>query len=176
MDEVNAMQTTHQPQWIANSAWIADTATVVGQVYLGEQSSIWFGAVVRGDVEAIRIGQETNVQDLACLHADPGQPCTLGDRVTVGHGAIVHGATVEDECLIGMGAIILNGARIGAQSIVGAGSLVAEGKIIPPRSLVVGTPGRVIRQVTDDDVQRMLRGANHYVEAAQQYKSSSTAE
>ena len=166
------MQTTHQPQWVAPSAWIADTATVVGEAHLAEWSSVWFGAVVRGDVEAIHIGRETNVQDLACLHADPGIACTLGERVTVGHGAIVHGAIVEDECLIGMRSVLLNGARIGRQSIIGAGTIVTEGKIIPPRSLVVGTPGRVIREVSDEDLRRILQGAQHYVDAAKQYKHS----
>lgn len=159
-----------QPELIDPSAWIAETATVVGEVHLGARSSIWFGAVVRGDVEAIRIGAETNVQDLACLHADPGKPCRLGSRVTMGHAAIVHGATVEDECLIGMRAVILNDAVIGQHSIIGAGALVTEGKIIPPRSLVLGMPGRVVRELSDQDLQSIFHGAQHYVEAAALYK------
>lgn len=154
------------------TAWIAPTATVVGEVYLGPQSSIWFGAVLRGDVEPIRIGQQTNVQDLSCLHADPGKPCILGDRVTVGHRAVVHGATVEDECLIGIGAVVLNEAVIGRHSIVGAGAVVTEGKIIPPRSLVLGMPGKVVRELTDNDVQRILHGYQHYVAAAAQYRAA----
>ncbi len=160
-----------RPEQIDRSAWIAETATVVGDVWIGSGSSVWFGAVLRGDVETIRIGQQTNVQDLACLHADPGMPCTLGNRITMGHQAIVHGATVEDECLIGIGAIVLNGAQIGRQSIIGAGALIAEGKVIPPRSLVVGMPGRVIRQVSDEELEHLARGWQHYADAAQQYKA-----
>ncbi len=160
-----------RPEQIDTTAWIAETATVVGDVWIGSGSSVWFGAVIRGDVETIRIGQQTNVQDLACLHADPGMPCTLGNRITMGHQAIVHGATVEDECLIGIGAIVLNGAQIGRQSIIGAGALIAEGKAIPPRSLVVGVPGRVIRQVSDEEIQRLAHGWQHYADAAQQYKA-----
>lgn len=159
-----------QPEWIDPSAWIAPTATVLGEVHMGPRSSVWFGAVIRGDVEAIRIGEETNVQDLACLHADPGLPCTLGNRVTMGHQAIVHGATVEDECLIGIGAIVLNGAHIGKHSIIGAGAVVTEGKLIPPRSLVLGMPGKVIREITDADLERILHGYQHYVAAAAQYQ------
>ncbi len=161
-----------RPEQIDPAAWIADNATVLGDVWIGARSSVWFGAVLRGDIETIRIGEDTNVQDLACLHADPGKPCTLGSRITMGHQAIVHGATVEDDCLIGIGAIVLNGARIGQQSIIGAGSLIAEGKVIPPRSLVVGVPGRVVRQLTEDDVARLAQGWAHYVSAAQQYKQA----
>ncbi len=128
------------PAWIAPSAYIADNATIVGEVHVGDDASILHGAVVRGDSVAVWIGKGTNVQDLAVLHGDPGYPCRLGDRVTVGHGAIVHGAEVEDDCLIGIRAIVLNGAKIGKHSIIGAGSLVAEGKTIPPRSLVLGVP------------------------------------
>ncbi len=159
-----------QPQWIDPTAWIAPTATVLGEVHLGPQSSVWFGAVIRGDVEAIHIGAQTNIQDLACLHADPGKPCRLGSRITMGHKAIVHGATVEDECLIGIGAIVLNDAQIGQHSIIGAGAVVTEGKVIPPRSLVLGMPGKVVREITDADLQRILHGYQHYVAAAEQYK------
>ena len=158
------------PEWIDSSAWIADTATVLGEVHLGARSSVWFGAVIRGDIEAIHVGEDTNVQDLACLHADAGKPCKLGNRVTMGHQAIVHGATVEDECLIGIGAIVLNGAHIGKHSIVGAGALVAEGKVIPPRSLVLGMPGKVVREVSAADIERILHGYQHYVAAAASYK------
>lgn len=166
-------KTQFQPELVAKDAWIAPTATVVGHVELGRQVSVWFGAVIRGDVEPVRIGAGSNVQDLCCLHADPGLPCTLGERVTVGHGAIVHGAHIEDEVLIGMGAIILNGARIGKHSIVGAGAVVTEGKQIPPRSLVLGTPGKVVRELTNEDVQKILKGAQHYIDAAEQYRLAS---
>ena len=161
------------PEWIDSTAWIADSATVLGEVHIGARSSVWFGAVIRGDIEAIRIGEETNIQDLACLHADAGKPCTLGSRVTMGHQAIVHGATVEDECLIGIGAIVLNGAHIGQHSIIGAGAVVPEGKVIPPRSLVLGMPGKVVREVTEADIARILHGYQHYVEAAAKYKLAS---
>lgn len=167
------MEPRTQP-WIAETAWIAANATVRAHVELGEHVSIWFGAVLRGDSDQIRIGAETNIQDLCCLHADPGFPCVLGERVTVGHGAIVHGAVVEDECLIGIKSIILTGARIGARSIIGAGALVKEGQIIPPGSVAVGTPARVVRSTTDEDIQRILRGAQHYVANAQRYRDEAT--
>lgn len=159
------------PELISVDAWVAPNATVVGPVEIGPWASIWFGAVIRGDVEPVRIGGGSNVQDLCCLHADPGFPCRLGERVTVGHGAIVHGADVDDEVLIGMGAILLNGARIGQHSIIGAGALITEGKVIPPRSLVVGSPGRVVRELTDEDVEKIRRGARHYIDAARRYRA-----
>lgn len=162
------------PELIAPDAWVAPNATIIGQVHLYAQASVWFGAVLRGDVEPITIGAGTNIQDLCCLHADPGYPCTLGARVTVGHGAIVHGAVIEDEVLIGMGAILLNGAHIGQHAIIGAGALIAEGKVIPPRSLVVGTPGRIIRELTDEEVEKIRRGAQHYIDAASQYRTQTT--
>ena len=168
------MRTFHphdEPSLISAQAWIAPNATVLGQVEVCEDASVWYGAVIRGDVEPIRIGVSTNVQDLCCLHADPGTPCRLGDRVTVGHGAIVHGALVEDEVLIGMGAIVLNGASIGMHSIIGAGAVVTENKVIPPRSLVVGTPGKVIREVTEQEIERIRLGALHYVEASRQHRA-----
>ncbi len=163
----------HQPHLVDPSAWIAASATVLGQVVIGSQASVWFGAVIRGDVEPITIGAQTNIQDLACLHADPGKPCRIGERVTVGHGAIVHGATVEDECLIGIRAVVLNDAVIGKHSIIGAGAIVTEGKVIPPRSLVLGMPGRIIREVTEADLERILHGFQHYVDAAAYYKTAS---
>ena len=166
------LNTEHHPELIAAGAWIAHNATVVGHVAIGEKSSVWFGAVVRGDCASVTIGRETNIQDLCCLHGDPGFPCIVGDRVTIGHAAIVHGARVEDECLIGIRAVVLNGAVIGKHSIIGAGALVTEGKIIPPRSLVLGTPGRVVREITDEDLARLLHGASHYVEAAASFASS----
>ncbi len=168
-----------RPELQSPSAWIAPSASVVGEVYLGEQSSVWFGAVIRGDCEAVHIGDQTNVQDLACLHADPGLPCRVGNRVTIGHAAIVHGATVEDDVLIGIRATVLNGAVIGSGSLIGACALVTENAVIPPRSLVLGIPGKVVRTVTEADVERIRRGSIHYVEAAKAYaeeqrKSSTT--
>jgi carbonic anhydrase/acetyltransferase-like protein (isoleucine patch superfamily) len=143
---------------------------VLGDVTIGPESSVWFNAVARGDAEAIRIGQQTNVQDLALLHADPGFPCVLGDRVTVGHCAIVHGATVEDDVLIGMGAIVMNGARIGAGSLVAMRALVLEGMQVPPGAVVMGAPGKVVRQVTQRDRERITHAAQHYVAAGREYK------
>lgn len=151
------------------SVFIAPNAVVLGDVTIGAESSIWFGAVLRGDVEAIRIGQQTNVQDLCLLHADPGYPCTLGDRVTLGHGAIVHGAQVGDDVMIGMRAVVMNGAKVGAGSIVAVGAVVLEGMDIPPGSIVMGTPGRVKRPVEPRDAARIRHAAEHYVAAAQAY-------
>lgn len=162
----------HRPEQVAADAWIAPNAVVFGDVTLSEKASVWFGAVIRGDAAPVRVGQRSNVQDLCVLHADPGFPCTIGDDVTIGHGAIVHGATVENEVLIGIRAVVLNGARIGTGSIVGAGALVKEGQEIPPRSLVVGIPARVARSVTDEDLERIRHGAEHYVAASAAYRAA----
>ena len=156
-----------RPDQAASDALIAEGAIVLGDVTIGERSSIWFQAVVRGDTERIVIGRETNVQDLCLLHADPGFPCWLGNRVTLGHGAIIHGATVADDCLIGMRAVVMNGAQVGAGSIVGAGAIVTEGTIIPPGSIVLGTPGKVVRAAEERDLERIRHAAQHYVAAAQ---------
>jgi carbonic anhydrase/acetyltransferase-like protein (isoleucine patch superfamily) len=160
-----------RPELVAPGVLIAPGAVVLGDVTIGEESSVWFNAVVRGDTEKIAIGRQTNVQDLCLLHADPGFPCTLGDRVTLGHGAIVHGATVENDCLIGMRAVVMNGAVIGAGSIVGVGAVVTEGTIIPPGSLVLGTPGKVTRTLEPKDIERIRHAAEHYVAAAKAYLS-----
>ena len=149
--------------------WIAPNAVVVGDVVLGDRSSVWFGAVMRGDSERITVGADSNLQDQVVLHADPGFPCCIGERVTVGHGAIVHGATVENDVMVGMRATILNGAVIGEGSIVAAGALVTEGKVFPPRSLIVGVPARSLRQVTAEEAERQARGWKHYVELAATY-------
>ncbi len=154
------------PEQVDPTAFIAENATVLGDVTIGAESSIWYGAVVRGDTEAIRIGNQTNVQDLSVLHADPGFPCTLGNRVTVGHGAIVHGATVEDDVMIGMRAVVMNGAVIGAGSIVGVGAVVTERTIIPPGSLVLGVPAQVKRPTETKDAERIRHAADHYVAAS----------
>ena len=145
------------------TAFIHPLAFVCGDASLGARASVWPFAVVRADSDRITIGDDTNVQDGAVLHADPGVPCTLGARVTVGHRAIVHGATVEDDCLIGMGAVVLNGARIGAGSIVGAGAVVREGMDVPAGSLVLGVPGRVVRPTTEADRGAIAHGAAAYV-------------
>lgn len=169
---MNSQQLILDPTKIDPTSWIANNATVTADVVIEANASIWFGSVLRGDVERIWIGEESNVQDLCCLHADPGMPCTIGKRVTIGHRAIIHGAVIADEVLVGMGAIILNGAVIGSHSIIGAGALISEGKVIPPRSLVVGVPGKIVRQVTDEEVIKLQRSAQRYVEASRRYKAA----
>ena len=151
------------------TVFVAETATVVGDVTIARDSSVWFSAVLRGDGAPITIGQGCNIQDGAIVHVDPGYPSVIGDRVTIGHGAIVHGATVEDDVLIGMGAILLNGARVGSLSIIAAGTVISEGNEIPQRSLVMGVPGKVVRPVTDADIERIRDGSLHYVERAKNY-------
>jgi len=151
------------------TAWVAPSADLIGDVRLGPRASIWFGAVIRADNTPIIMGEETNFQDGAIGHSDPGAPLTIGDRVTVGHQAILHGCTVEDEALIGMGARILNGAVIGAQCIVGAGALVTEGKVFEPRSLIVGSPARAIRTLSDEQLVMLRLSAAHYAEKAAHY-------
>jgi carbonic anhydrase/acetyltransferase-like protein (isoleucine patch superfamily) len=162
---------TYLPTAIQRGAgvFIAPGAVVVGQVRLGDRVSIWYGAVVRGDMAPISIGAETNIQDGAVLHVDPPAPVELGERVVVGHRAVIHGARVADECLIGMGAILLNNAVVGTHSIVGAGAVVTEGMQIPPLSLVLGVPARVVRTLPETVEERIRRNAAVYVEAAAEY-------
>ena len=142
--------------------WIAPTATVIGKVTLGEGVGIWFGAVLRGDGEAITVGADSNLQEHVVVHTDPGYPATIGIGCTIGHRAIIHGCTIGNNVLIGMGAIILNGAVIGDNSLVGAGALVTEGKVIPPGSLVIGSPAKVARQLDDEAIERLRKSAAHY--------------
>ncbi len=144
--------------------WIAPTATLIGRVTIKKNASVWYGAVLRGDADSITIGENSNVQDGAILHADPGYPLTVGDSVVIGHMAMLHGCTIGDGCVIGIGAIILNGAKIGKNCLIGAGALVTGGKDIPDESVVMGSPGRIVRQLTDDDRQAMAGGAERYVE------------
>jgi carbonic anhydrase/acetyltransferase-like protein (isoleucine patch superfamily) len=152
------------------TVFIAPGAIVLGDVHIGAESSIWYNAVLRGDIDRITIGDQTNIQDLTMIHADEGVPCTVGNRVTVGHRVILHGCTIEDDCLIGMGAIILNGARVGRGSVVGAGALVREGMEIPPRSLVVGLPARIVRPVDDEAAERLEHGWQHYIAQAKRHR------
>jgi carbonic anhydrase/acetyltransferase-like protein (isoleucine patch superfamily) len=147
---------------VASDAFVAETAVVLGNVALGQGASVWFNAVLRGDKDRIAIGERSNVQDNCTIHVDPGFPVTVGAGVTIGHGAIVHGCTVEDNCLIGMGATVLNGARIGRDTLVGAGALVTEGKEIPPGSLAVGVPARVLRALTPEEIDGLRRSARGY--------------
>lgn len=157
-----------QPK-IDPAAWVAPGAVVVGRVELAAEASVWFNAVLRGDSDSITVGSRSNIQDGCVLHADPGFPCRIGANVTVGHNAIVHGATVEDRCLIGMGAVVMNGAVIGCGSILGVGALVTEGKVIPPNSLIVGFPGRRIRTLTEEDLEKVDHAAQVYVDKLRQY-------
>ena len=150
-------------------AWAAPSADLIGDVRLGARASVWFGAVLRGDNTPLILGEETNFQDGAIGHSDAGFPLTIGARVTVGHQAILHGCTVEDDCLIGMGARILNGAVIEAECIVGAGALITEGKSFERGSLIVGAPARVVRQVTKEEKQMLRESAAHYAEKAARY-------
>ena len=157
---------------LAPSAFVAPGAFVIGKVTLGDEASVWYGAVLRGDTEPIRIGARTNVQDGCVLHADPGYPAVVGDGCVVGHNAVVHGCEVGDGCLIGMGATILNGAKIGEGSVVAAGALVPEGKKFPPRSLIVGVPAKRVREVTPEQTEDIARGARTYVERAAAHRAA----
>ncbi len=147
----------------------AFNAVLTGEIELGAEASVWFGSVLRGDDAAIRIGARSNVQDLTMIHADPDVPNVIGEDVTIGHRCVLHGARVGDRCLIGMGAILLGGCTIGEESIIGAGAVVKENAVIPPRSLVVGLPGKVVREVTDEQVQGILKSAAGYVAKVEQY-------
>lgn len=149
--------------------WIAPNATVIGDVRLGVDASVWFGAVVRGDNDPVTIGARSNVQDGAVLHSDPGVPLDIGADVTIGHLAMVHSCTVGDGCLIGIGAIVLSRAVLGRHCLVGAGAVVTEGKAFPDRSLIVGSPGRVVRELTDAQCAALDASAAHYVENWRRY-------
>jgi carbonic anhydrase/acetyltransferase-like protein (isoleucine patch superfamily) len=151
--------------------WVADNAIVVGDVTLEEDASVWFGCSIRGDNEPIHIGARTNIQEGCVLHVDPGFPLVIGPDCTIGHMVMLHGCTIGEGALIGIGAIVLNGAKVGAGALVGAGAIVGEGKEIPPNSLVVGAPARVIRELTPDNVARIKRGAVHYAASWKKYAS-----
>ena len=157
---------------MAAGAWVADSAEVIGDVVLGENASVWCGAVVRGDCDTITIGKNSNVQDLSVLHADLGVPLTLGDNVTVGHQVMLHGCTIGERSLVGMGSIIMNGARIGKNCIIGAGSIITEGKEFPDNSLIVGAPAKVIRTLDEAGVAKLAHLAPHYVENAKRFAKS----
>ncbi|MBI5564501.1 MAG: gamma carbonic anhydrase family protein [Chloroflexi bacterium] len=164
------MDTQHHPDYIDPSVFVAAGAVITGDVYLGAQSSVWFNAVIRADTDRVVIGERTNVQDGVIIHVDAGKPCTIGNGVTIGHRAVVHGALVEDDVLIGIGAIVLSGAKIGHESILGAGTLVTGGTVVPPRSLVLGVPGRVVRSLSDEEVASIKNGAARYVQYSAQYR------
>ena len=155
---------------MSDDAWIADTAAVIGKVTLEAGANVWFGAVIRGDVERITVGEHSNVQDGAVMHADIGVPLTLGKGITVGHNAMLHGCTVGDYSLIGINAVVLNGAKIGKHCIIGANSLIPEGKEIPDGSLVMGSPGKVVKTLNDQQKKMLELSAAHYVQNAKRFR------
>ena len=155
---------------VHTEAWVASNATVIGRVKLKKNSSIWFNAVLRGDIELITIGENSNIQDGSVLHTDPGYPLTIGKGVTVGHMVMLHGCQISDDTLIGIGSIILNNAKIGKNCIIGANTLITENKVIPDNSLVVGSPGRVLRKLTDEEIKAVLENGKHYVDFSKKYK------
>ena len=157
---------------VPDSAYVADSAQVMGNVQLGEHCSVWFGVVIRGDTEYIHIGEGSNIQDGSVLHADFGVPLTIGKHVTVGHKVMLHGCTIGDGSLIGIGAIVLNGAKIGKHCLVGAGSLVTEGKEFPDGSMILGSPAKAVRQLSPEQIGALERSARHYVENAERYRQS----
>lgn len=156
--------------------WVAPSAHVIGRVSLGEHVSVWFGATIRGDNEPIRIGRRTSIQENAVLHVDPGFPMEIGEDCTIGHLAMLHGCTIGKGALIGIGAIVLNGARIGAGAMIGAGALIPEGKVIPPDVVVLGSPGKVVREVTPADRQRIEEGVEDYVAKTRLYREGLKAQ
>ena len=154
---------------LADTAWVADSAQVIGNVDLAEGVSVWFGAVLRGDNEPMRIGRNSNVQDGSVLHSDLGSPLTLGENVTVGHQVMLHGCTVGDGSLVGIKAVVLNGAKIGKNCLVGAGALVTEGKEFADGSMILGSPAKVVRELTPEQIEGLRRAAEHYVSNARRY-------
>lgn len=160
---------------IADDAFVAAGATVIGDVTLAARSSVWYGAVLRGDAAAISIGERSNVQDGSVVHADPGFPAVVGARVTVGHGVVVHGCRIDDDVLVGMGAVIMNGAHVGRGSLIAAGAVVTQGRQIPEGSLVAGVPAKVVREVGDAERELIATGFRHYVERAELHRDATPA-
>ena len=156
---------------ISGRAWVADSAQVIGRVELADDASVWFGSVIRGDSDSIRIGSRSNIQDSSVLHTDEGIPLTVGDDVTIGHRVMLHGCTIGDGSLIGIGAVVLNKAKIGKGCLVGAGSLVTEGKEFPDGSMIMGSPARMIRQLTPEQIEGIRNIARHYVENANRFRA-----
>lgn len=153
-------------QNIPNAAFIAPNSTVIGDVVTGQEVNVWYGAVIRADKDRITIGDRSNIQDNCVVHTSKGHPVTIGDDVSIGHGAILHGCTIGSTVLVGMGAIVLNGAVVGDNTIIGAGAVITEGKVIPPGSLVLGLPGKVIRTLSDEEIAGIRTNASEYVKLA----------
>ena len=164
------MDIDHHPELIDETAYVAPNATIVGHVKVGAEASVWFGCVLRGDNDPITVGPRSNVQDLSVIHTDEGVPCTVGAGVTVGHRVVLHGATIADGALIGIGAVVLNGARVGERAVVGAGAVVTESQEIPPRHLALGEPARVVRELTEEELGRLRHAADHYVDRAKAFR------
>jgi len=159
----------HTPQ-LGKNTYVADSAQVIGKVTLEENASVWFGTIIRGDSEHIKIGRNSNIQDASVLHADEGVPLTLGENVSVGHKVMLHGCTVGDGSLIGIGAVVLNHARIGKNCLVGAGALVTEGKEFPDGSMILGSPAKAVKQLSPEQIAGLQRIAQHYVDNAERYR------
>jgi len=166
------MDISHHPELIDDTAFVASNATIVGDVRIAAQASAWFGCVLRGDNEPITIGARTNVQDLTVIHTDEGVPCKLGMGVTIGHRVVLHGATIADGALVGIGAIVLNGVTVGREALIGAGAVVTEGQVIPPRHLALGVPAKVVRALTDDEIEQLRAAAAHYVARAKAFRTN----
>ena len=156
---------------IADTAWVADSAQVIGNVELADDASVWFGVIMRGDNEPMRVGRGSNIQDGSMVHSDPGFPMTLGENVTIGHQVMLHGCTVGDGSLIGIKSVVMNGAKIGRNCLVGAGSLVTEGKEFPDGSMIMGAPAKVVRELTPEQIAGLQRAAAHYVANAQRFRA-----
>jgi carbonic anhydrase/acetyltransferase-like protein (isoleucine patch superfamily) len=156
---------------VADSAWVADSAQVMGDVGLDADASVWFGTVIRGDSEAIRVGPGSNIQDASVVHADPGKPVTIGKNVSIGHQVMLHGCSIGDGSLIGIGAIVLNGAKIGKNCLVGAGSLVTEGKEFPDGWMILGSPAKAVRQLSPEQIQGLAQIAQHYIHNAHRFRN-----
>ena len=166
------MDIGYHPELVDDSAYVASNATILGEVRIAAQASVWFGCVLRGDNAPITIGARSNVQDLTVIHTDEGVPCSLGRGVTVGHRVVLHGATIADGALIGIGAIVLNGATVGKEAMIGAGAVVTEGEVIPPQHLALGVPAKVVRALTDDELEYLRVATAHYVARAKAFRTN----
>ena len=164
------MDIDHHPEWIHPTVYVAPNATIIGEVHLAAEASVWFGCVLRGDDAPITVGARTNIQDLSVVHTDVDLPCRLGEGVTVGHRAVLHCTTIEDGALIGIGAIVLDESVVGEEAVVGAGALVPPGMVIPPRHLALGVPARVVRPLKACEIERWRRNTANYVERARRYR------
>jgi carbonic anhydrase/acetyltransferase-like protein (isoleucine patch superfamily) len=166
------MDISYHPELVDDSVYVASNATILGEVRVAAQASVWFGCVLRGDNAPITVGAQTNVQDLTVIHTDEGVPCSLGVGVTVGHRAVLHGATIADGALVGIGAIVLNGATVGKEAMIGAGAVVTEGQVIPPHHLALGVPAKVIRALTDEEIEHLRAATAHYVARAEAFRTN----